>query len=158
MQSFGLGQIRSGEASSGSVVPTPAALANTSATQFITVGGDTLTTDTATNHNPVSGETFAGLHVSAALRPKQFGVSGFGSGSTFWWRGNQGASPSFAEWRRASVHGAPTLLGQFTLATLPSASAYSGHLIDVTNATGGVKTCRSNGTNWLILNTTTIVS
>jgi len=47
---------------------------------------------------------------------------------------------------------------QYTLTTLPSATAYSGYEIDVTNATGGPKRCRSNGTNWLILNTTTPVS
>lgn len=48
--------------------------------------------------------------------------------------------------------------GQYTLSTLPSASAYNGYLIDVTNATGGPKMCRSNGTVWQILNTTTTVS
>jgi hypothetical protein len=50
------------------------------------------------------------------------------------------------------------LLGQFTLTTLPSAASFSGYTIDVTNATGGPKQCRSNGTNWLITNTTTTVS
>ncbi len=47
---------------------------------------------------------------------------------------------------------------QYTLTTLPSASLYSGYEIDVTNATGGSKRCRSNGTVWQILNTTTTVS
>jgi hypothetical protein len=49
-------------------------------------------------------------------------------------------------------------IGSYTLATLPSASAYSGYLIDVSNAAGGPKVCRSNGTVWQILNTTTTVS
>lgn len=52
----------------------------------------------------------------------------------------------------------PVRVGQYTLSTLPSASAYSGYEIDVTDASGGAKRCRSNGTNWLILNTTTPVS
>lgn len=52
----------------------------------------------------------------------------------------------------------PVRCGQYTLATLPSASVYSGYEIDVTDATGGPKRCRSNGTVWQILNTTTTVS
>lgn len=52
----------------------------------------------------------------------------------------------------------PHRLGQYTLGTLPSASAYSGHLIEVSNATGGAKVCRSNGSAWQILNTTTTVT
>lgn len=52
----------------------------------------------------------------------------------------------------------PVRVGQFTLATLPSAASFTGYNIDVTDATGGAKFCRSNGTNWLILNTSTIVS
>lgn len=51
----------------------------------------------------------------------------------------------------------PVKHGQYTLATLPSAGAFSAYLIDVTDATGGAKTCRSDGTNWKILNTTTTV-
>ncbi|AXI01438.1 hypothetical protein [Aquirhabdus parva] len=61
------------------------------------------------------------------------------------------------------VNGTTSLLGplnlpKYTLSTLPSAAATNGYLIDVTDATGGAKTCRSNGTNWVILNTTTTVS
>lgn len=52
----------------------------------------------------------------------------------------------------------PKKHGQYTLTTLPSASAYSGYHIDVTNATGGPKLCRSDGTNWKIVNTNTNVS
>jgi hypothetical protein len=52
----------------------------------------------------------------------------------------------------------PVLIGQYTLTTLPSAATYTGYEIDVTNATGGSKRCRSNGTVWQILNTTTTVS
>lgn len=52
----------------------------------------------------------------------------------------------------------PLKLGSYTLATLPSAAAYNGYLIDVSNAAGGPKLCRSNGSAWQILNTTTTVS
>ncbi|WKL16545.1 pyocin knob domain-containing protein [Comamonas testosteroni] len=52
----------------------------------------------------------------------------------------------------------PLRVGQYTLTTLPSASAFNGYEIDVTNATGGSKRCRSNGSVWQILNTSTTVS
>jgi hypothetical protein len=52
----------------------------------------------------------------------------------------------------------PVIPGQYTLTTLPSAATYNGYTIDVTNAAGGPKQCRSNGTNWLITNTANIVS
>ncbi len=58
---------------------------------------------------------------------------------------------------RATVSG-PLRPGQYTLASLPSASAFTGYEIDVTDAAGGAKRCRSDGTNWKILNTTTTVS
>lgn len=45
----------------------------------------------------------------------------------------------------------------YTLATLPSASSLNEYIITVSNATGGQKVCQSNGTNWLILNTSTTV-
>lgn len=46
----------------------------------------------------------------------------------------------------------------YTLTTLPSAAANAGRFIDVTNATGGAKLCRSDGTAWKIANTTTTVT
>jgi hypothetical protein len=52
----------------------------------------------------------------------------------------------------------PVRVGQYTLASLPSASAFTGYEIDVTDAAGGARRCRSDGTNWKILNTTTTVS
>lgn len=52
----------------------------------------------------------------------------------------------------------PIRPGQYTLASLPSASAFTGYEIDVTDAAGGAKRCRSDGTNWKIINTTTTVS
>ena len=52
----------------------------------------------------------------------------------------------------------PVRVGQYTLATLPSAASFNTYEIDVTDASGGPKRCRSNGTNWLILNTSTVVS
>lgn len=57
-----------------------------------------------------------------------------------------------------SVSSAPVRVGQYTLSTLPAASAWPGYEIDVTDAAGGAKRCRSDGTNWKILNTTTTVS
>lgn len=75
-----------------------------------------------------------------------------GYGSTWW-------SPYvFALTPSEGVFTVPLRLGQYTLTTLPSASAFSGYFIDVTNATGGPKLCRSNGTAWQIANTTTTVS
>lgn len=72
------------------------------------------------------------------------------------WAGLAGLdSPSFANSLQCA---GPVRVGQYTLTTLPSASAFSGYEIDVTNATGGSKRCRSNGTVWQILNTTTTVS
>ncbi|WP_155706056.1 hypothetical protein [Burkholderia cepacia] len=52
----------------------------------------------------------------------------------------------------------PLRTGLYTLTALPSASAYPNYLITVTNATGGPKICYSNGTNWCLLNTSTVVS
>lgn len=52
----------------------------------------------------------------------------------------------------------PLQFGAYTLATLPSAAAFNGHVIEVSNASGGPKICRSNGSAWQIINTTTTVS
>lgn len=52
----------------------------------------------------------------------------------------------------------PVQHGQYTMATLPNVATYSGYLIDVTDAAGGPKTCRSDGSAWKILNTTTTVT
>lgn len=90
--------------------------------------------------------------------------SGFtGSGDTLtrfsvgfnasWWSAYQ-----FAVAPDQALFAVPLRLGQYTLTTLPSAAANSGYYIDVTNATGGPKLCRSNGTVWQIANTTTTVS
>lgn len=54
--------------------------------------------------------------------------------------------------------GVPLRLASYTLSTLPSAAALDGHLIEVSNATGGAKVCRSNGSAWQLLNTATTVS
>jgi hypothetical protein len=52
----------------------------------------------------------------------------------------------------------PFTPGEFTLATLPAAATTPGGYITVTDATGGPKLCRSNGSVWQIANTTTTVS
>lgn len=49
-------------------------------------------------------------------------------------------------------------VAQYTLATLPSAAANTGRHIEVTDASGGPKLCRSDGSVWKILNTSTTVS
>lgn len=70
------------------------------------------------------------------------------------------SSGDIALWGATQTTG-PFRPGQYTLSTLPSAAAYSGFEIDVTNATvapAGPKRCRSNGISWLILNTNTPVS
>lgn len=56
------------------------------------------------------------------------------------------------------IFSGPVKCGQYTLATLPSAAAFAGHEIDVTDAAGGPKRCRSDGSVWKILNTNTAVS
>jgi len=72
------------------------------------------------------------------------------------WR--QQVFASGADFTGAVTFAAPLKLGQYTLTTLPSAATYSGYTIDVTNATGGVKQCRSNGANWIVVNTTNVVN
>lgn len=52
----------------------------------------------------------------------------------------------------------PLAPGAYLLSTLPSAAAFTGYLINVTDATGGAKICVSDGSNWNLLNTTTPVS
>lgn len=52
----------------------------------------------------------------------------------------------------------PSRPGSYTLTTLPGASTYQNYLIIVSNAAGGAKLCYSNGTNWCLINTNTVVS
>lgn len=58
----------------------------------------------------------------------------------------------------SSITSGPLRSGLYTLTTLPSAAAFQNFLITVINATGGTKVCFSNGTNWCLLNTSTVVS
>ena len=64
----------------------------------------------------------------------------------------------FSQLREGIVSNAPLQVPAYTLTTLPNAAQYTGRYIDVTNATGGPKLCRSDGTNWKIANTLTTVS
>lgn len=50
------------------------------------------------------------------------------------------------------------LLKTFTLGTLPSAADNNRAIIEVSDATDGPTVCRSNGTAWMVLNTTTPVA
>ncbi|MBA1212953.1 hypothetical protein [Pseudomonas oryzihabitans] len=52
----------------------------------------------------------------------------------------------------------PGRFGTYTLSTLPSASSYSGYLIQVSNASRGWALCRSNGTSWIDLYTQAAVA
>ena len=52
----------------------------------------------------------------------------------------------------------PAFIGTYTLSTLPSASSYSGYLIQVSNASRGWALCRSNGTSWIDLYTQAAVA
>lgn len=85
---------------------------------------------------------------SNGLRPSDDGVKNLGLPSAKWNAVNA-VSANFT---------GPIKPGQYTLATLPNASTFNSYEIDVTDATGGPKRCRSNGTVWQILNTTTTVS
>lgn len=52
----------------------------------------------------------------------------------------------------------PAFIGTYTLSTLPSASSYSGYLIQFSNASRGWALCRSNGTSWIDLYTQAAVA
>lgn len=83
-----------------------------------------------------------------------FVVNNTSSAKALWMR----VTDTFAQFKGYVKLGGPLLPFQVTLATLPTAAAFNGYLITVTNATGGAKVCRSDGTNWLVLNTNTVVS
>jgi hypothetical protein len=51
----------------------------------------------------------------------------------------------------ASSFEAPLNLGEFTLATLPDAASFPNHIITVTDAPHGATIAKSNGTDWLNL-------
>ena len=111
------------------------------------------------------GQTGSVLHLPRDARPTQIAstysntkllVRWYTASGWTTWRELVGTdSPLFTGSLQCS---GPIRVGQFTLSTLPSAATFSGHIIDVTNATGGPKTCRSDGATWKILNTTTTVS
>ncbi|WP_152606233.1 hypothetical protein [Pseudomonas plecoglossicida] len=92
--------------------------------------------------------TALNLIVTGNVAPSGNGTRSLGTQS------NQWSSVSAVS---ASFSG-PIRPGQYTLSTLPSPAAWSGYEIDVIDASGGSKRCRSNGLNWHILNTTTVVN
>lgn len=103
---------------------------------------------TQTGNTPVSADIRGTEVLTAIVRPRSNGTSSSGTAS-FQWSDVLSVKGTFS---------GPLRPGQYTLATLPSAAAFSGYEIDVTDATGGSKRCRSNGSVWQILNTTTTVS
>jgi len=97
IQDYGLGAIRSGEATYYIMLPsTPN---NTAATAFIAANP---TDDQAVAHQPVAGEEFGGVHVSRQLRPAQFGVSGRGAYAKFFYRGYNSSTSALSEWFQAA--------------------------------------------------------
>lgn len=154
MQTFGLGI---------SALPISVSDLNTTMVSQMLRGGGSLA------NKPTNTSAVVGVHMPYSTTYNgqlMFGLTGTDAGKLFYRTqlgGTQGAwntvapvdSPSFTT---SLASAGPIKCGQYTLSTLPSASAYSGYEIDVTDATGGAKRCRSNGTNWLILNTTTVVS
>jgi hypothetical protein len=54
--------------------------------------------------------------------------------------------------------GGPVKLKSYAFASVPSASANTGALIYCSNATGGATVAYSNGTNWLRVDTSAILS
>ena len=51
-----------------------------------------------------------------------------------------------------TLYGAVVLdLGDQLVASLPTASEYTGSVCNVTDAAGGATICRSDGTNWKII-------
>lgn len=52
----------------------------------------------------------------------------------------------------------PFMIANYALASLPDAAANNHKIIRVPDATGGEKICQSDGTHWLLINTTTVVS
>lgn len=154
MQTFGLGI---------SALPISVSDLNTTMVSQMLRGGGSLA------NKPANTSAVVGVHLPYSTTYNgqiMMGLTGTDAGKLFYRTllgGTQGAwntvapvdSPSFTT---SLASAGPIKCGQYTLSTLPSASAYSGYEIDVTDATGGAKRCRSNGTSWLILNTTTVVS
>lgn len=73
-------------------------------------------------------------------------------------KGNASFNGAAVTFNCLSKFTSPVEYPNYTLSTLPSASANNTRIINVSNATGGQKLCQSNGTVWQILNTTTTVS
>lgn len=150
---------------SASLSTTAATLSSTNSAVSAISSGLSITTSSASSVSSGLSSTQAGLSntnssvsaISSSLSANTSSISAI-SGSLSALNGTLGATTP----NTASVTTLQAITAiqfpQMTLATLPSASTYSGYCIDVTDATGGAKVCRSDGTNWKILNTTTTVS
>ena len=64
----------------------------------------------------------------------------------------------FVQLQQVLTSNNPITFPTYTLTTLPSAAANTGKFIYVSNATTVPKLCYSNGTNWCLVNTATVVS
>lgn len=56
------------------------------------------------------------------------------------------------------IGNAPFPLKSYTVSTVPTASAYTGHVIYVSDETGGAQPAFSDGTNWRRFSDRTIIS
>lgn len=158
---------------SGDTIPLLSGANTFSKKQVFSVAGATSLTDYCAEFRQSGGTSNAGRALFSQGSTYGFAVSVNGSGST-----TARVDLQFVNIATGAIQSVPLQLnydgsliaaaglsavgpvrpGQYTLTTLPSASAYNGYEIDVTNATGGSKRCRSNGSVWQILNTTTTVS
>lgn len=138
--------------------------------------GSSLSWQWLSNGTPVANLTTSGNSApTAEFQANMLTVRNFNAGGSARWRYSNGAlalditSPSNQYTgdvinvssvlnSRAWTFFGPTKFGEYTLATLPSAATNTGYYITVTDATGGAKLCRSDGTNWNLVNTSTPVS
>lgn len=100
---------------------------------------------------------FIDFHSGATATDYDFRISANGGNGSVG-GGNLALSGGILDLGCSTICRLPLRAAQYTLASMPSASAYTGYEIDVTDAAGGAKRCRSDGTNWKIINTTTTVS
>ena len=150
-QSFGVGTTSLPTVTDANALTTSGfAKCNSGGTNFPTSGN----WYTALNMPHTSGAG-SQIAIPASMASRLHFRNQVGGNWTAWKEAATVDSPSFTGSLQCS---GPIRTGQYTLASLPSASAWTGYEIDVTDAAGGAKRCRSDGTNWKILNTTTTVS
>jgi hypothetical protein len=124
----------------------------------VNLRGSLVASAAATSAVVNGGMTINGTATDYDVRAICTGGTGAVGGGTLTLQGGRVDVNALLSANSSFASAGPIKYGAYTLTTLPSASAFSGYIIDVTNATGGAKTCRSNGTVWQVLNTTTTVN